>query len=169
MSDHPDEPARPLFFPVSILKLTLLSVSTFGLYELYWIYKNWSFVRERENQSILPFWRAFFAYLFCYSLFKRIAGSCTEAGIERRLVPGPLAVVWIALWLGGVYLPNPFRLASYLSFVPLLLVQAAVNALNQKVAQDHDPNNRFTRINFVWLIVAGLFSILIIFGALLPE
>jgi hypothetical protein len=78
-------------------------------------------------------------------------------------------VVWIALWLGGVYLPHPFRLASYLSFVPLLLVQAAVNALNQKVAQDHDPNNRFTRINFVWLIVAGLFSILIIFGALLPE
>jgi len=73
------------------------------------------------------------------------------------------------LWLGGIYLPNPFKLASYLSFVPLLLVQAAVNALNQKVAQDHDPNNRFTRINFVWLIVAGLFSILIIFGALLPE
>ena len=78
-------------------------------------------------------------------------------------------MVWIALWLGGVNLPNPFWLVSYLSFVPLLLVQAAVNALNQKVAQDHDPNNRFTRINFVWLIVAGLFSILIIFGALLPE
>jgi len=33
---------RPYFFTPSTLKFVLMSVCTFGIYELYWFYKNWT-------------------------------------------------------------------------------------------------------------------------------
>ncbi len=66
----------PLYFPVSLLKLVIMSVVTAGIYEIYWMYKNWALVREREKLDIRPFWRAFFGFFFCYSLFKRVLPPC---------------------------------------------------------------------------------------------
>jgi hypothetical protein len=31
----------PMYFPVSRLKLAVMSTCTLGIYELYWFYKNW--------------------------------------------------------------------------------------------------------------------------------
>ena len=66
----------PLYFPVSPLKLIVLSVCTFGLYKFYWFYKNWCLIKERESSlsmqigfrdsGIMPFWRALFTVLYCY-------------------------------------------------------------------------------------------------------
>ena len=53
--------APPMYFPVSLLKLVIMSTCTFGIYELYWFYRNWCFVRTREAPEIMPFWRAFFS------------------------------------------------------------------------------------------------------------
>ncbi len=36
----------PYFFTTSTLKLTLMSICTFGIYELYWFYKNWVLIKE---------------------------------------------------------------------------------------------------------------------------
>jgi hypothetical protein len=40
------------YFAVSLLKLTVMSVCTFGIYELYWFYKNWRLIMEREKIDI---------------------------------------------------------------------------------------------------------------------
>ena len=61
----PSDPESAPFFAVSVPKLILLSTCTSGLYELFWFYKNWRLVREREDSDILPFWRAFFGFFFC--------------------------------------------------------------------------------------------------------
>ena len=36
------------FYCVSTMKLSILSFTTFGLYELFWFYKNWVKVRARS-------------------------------------------------------------------------------------------------------------------------
>jgi hypothetical protein len=72
--------SRPIYFPVSPLKLVVLATCTFGLYEIYWFYRHWGVVRERHNSGIVPFARAFFAPLFCYSLFKVPTSASTNKG-----------------------------------------------------------------------------------------
>src|SRR5690349_17919588 len=61
---------QPAFFPVSPVKLVVMSTFTFGIYELYWFYRNWKLIKQRTGASITPFWRAFFGILFCYQCFK---------------------------------------------------------------------------------------------------
>ena len=79
----PPMPAgQPIFFPVSSLKLVVMCIVTFGIYEVYWFYKNWKLIKQRTASDIMPFWRAFFAVLFCYSCFKRIEEAATSRGLS---------------------------------------------------------------------------------------
>ncbi|MEM9401487.1 MAG: hypothetical protein AAGA44_03230 [Pseudomonadota bacterium] len=48
------------FYSTGPFKFTLLYLATFGLYGIYWSYKNWRFIRDRDNSDVLPFIRAFF-------------------------------------------------------------------------------------------------------------
>jgi len=57
---------KPIFSPVSKTKLAVMSICTLGMYDLYWFYKNWGLVKDRNNLEIKPFWRAFFAFFYCH-------------------------------------------------------------------------------------------------------
>ena len=161
-------PASTPYFAVSSLKLVLMSICTGGLYQIYWYYQNWVLIKERENLDIMPFWRAFFAILFCYSLFERVHESATKLSIKKSISPGLLAISWIiATFL--FKLPPPFLLAGYFNVVFLLSVQQVVNDINESVAPSHNKNESFTGLNILGLVVGGLFFILILFGAFLPE
>ena len=76
-----DVPARrgaaTPYLAVSLLKLAVLSICTLTLYELYWFYRQWRSVKAGEGGGISPFWRAFFAVIFCYALFRRVRESGT--------------------------------------------------------------------------------------------
>jgi hypothetical protein len=99
--------SRTMYFPVSPLKLVVMATCTFGLYEVYWFYRHWGFVRVREKSDIRPFARAFFAPLFCYSLFKRIETTGVSCNISRSIAPGPLAAGWFVFTILA-RLPDPF-------------------------------------------------------------
>lgn len=87
--------SQPPFFAVSLLKLVVLSICTFGIYELYWFYKNWLLIKDREASAISPALRAVFAVFFCYQCLARIGDFATPALAKSRLAAGPLAVGWI--------------------------------------------------------------------------
>jgi len=48
------EPSLPVvaYHHVAPLKFAILSVATLGVYELFWFYKNWKFVRQRDQSRI---------------------------------------------------------------------------------------------------------------------
>lgn len=101
-----------MYFPVSSLKLVVMSLCTFGIYEIYWFYKNWCIIQERERLDIIPFGRAFFAYFFCYSLFKKTQVTAETRQTQTSIDPGPLAAGWIVLtflWK----LPDPYWLITF--------------------------------------------------------
>jgi hypothetical protein len=134
---------QPSCFPVSLLKLTVMSIATFGIYELYWFYKNWKLIKQREKIKIAPFWRAFFAYFFCYQCFSDIRAQATSLDLQQSLSAGLLAVGWIItslLWK----LPDPYWVVSWFSFVFILPVQARANRINARITPDHDSNRSFT-------------------------
>lgn len=156
------------FFAVSILKLTVLSICSLGLYELYWFYKNWQCIRDRERSDIVPALRTFFAVLFCYSCFKRISEHGRALGVEPPLAAGANAAGWIVLsvmWR----LPDPYWWVCMLAIVFLIPVQTYVNRINAAVAPDHDRNDRFTLSSWITLVVGGLLLLLALIGSFLPE
>jgi hypothetical protein len=91
------EPMRIEYFGISTARIVLLSIITFGLYELYWFYKNWQAVRVQTQIDISPFWRAFFSFFFCNQLFKRVLQSASSLGYNREYSPGLLTVSYIVI------------------------------------------------------------------------
>jgi hypothetical protein len=159
---------QPAFFAVSIAKLTVLSLCTLGLYELYWFYKNWQFVRARERSNIVPVLRAFFAVFFCYACFARIRDHGKKVGIQPPLSAGACATGWILttiMWR----LPDPYWLVSMAAFLFLLPAQAYANRVNAAVAPEHDRNSKFTESTWITTVIGGAFFLLAVFGTLFPE
>ena len=59
---------KEIYYPVSILKFSILSFATFQLYLFYWFYKNWKYVKTRDHNNISPFWRTLLFNFWCYAL-----------------------------------------------------------------------------------------------------
>jgi hypothetical protein len=151
-----------LYFPVSLLKLVVMSICTVGIYELYWYYKNWCLIKEREKLKIMPFWRAFFAYFFCYSLFKRIDATARSQKVQKSIAPGPLAAGWTITTL-MMKLPGAYCLVTYLAVLFLLPVQSLVNEINRVACPNHSPNSKFTGWNVPVVVVgAASFALILI-------
>jgi len=158
----------PMYFPVSVLKLAVMSTCTFGIYELYWFYKNWDMVKDRERSDIIPFGRMFFAPLFCYSLLKKMAATAESQRIRKSIEAGPLAAGWIIFTILA-RLPDPYWLVSFLAVGYLLPVQAAVNEINLVTSPKHDPNRTFTWWNIAGVVIGGFLFVLVLVGTFLPP
>jgi hypothetical protein len=159
---------QPVFFPVSPVKLVVMSTVTFGIYELYWFYKNWKLIKQRTESDIMPFWRAFFGVIFCYSCFKEVKEIATSREVSFPSSPGILAVVWILLTLSW-RLPDPYWLVGWLTPFVLVPIQNVINRLNITIAPSHDPNSRFSGWNIVGIIFGGIIFVLCILGIFLPQ
>lgn len=162
-----DASASPVFHAVSPLKLVLLSFGTLGLYQHYWIYKNWKIHKQRTGEGVSPFPRALFAIFFIYQLFKQMDEQAAKWN-TRRILAGPLATIWIVvtlLWR----LPDPYWLVVYVSIFVLVPVQQAVNELNTSAVPGHDKNARFSGWNWVAVLIGLPFFALAVFGTFFPE
>lgn len=157
-----------LFFPVSITKLCVMSFCTLGIYDVYWFYKNWHFIKARRQLDISPFARAVFAVFFCHSCFVHMRDDAKTAGVDVQWSPTVLTIAWVLLTLTSV-LPDPFWLISLLAFVVLIPVQAQINRVNTVVAPEHDTNSSFSGANWAAIVVGGFVVIAAIVGSFLPE
>ena len=159
---------EPLFFAVSLTKLVVMTLCSFGLYGLYWFYRNWRLIKRRAEPGILPFWRTFFAVFYCYACFARIRDAGRQRHIEPPLSAGPLAAGWIVASLAAK-LPDPYWLVTLFSFLFMLPVQAFANRVNTVAVPNHDRNARFSAWNWVAVALGTVFIILVIIGTFFPE
>ncbi len=133
--------STPLFLHIPVGRLVFMSILSLGIYEAYWIYKNWRYLNERDNLKIQPFWRGAFPIFFCHSIFRAIRVDRQLNAIEQAdFSAGGLATGWIVLTLLGVTMGrsnNPvtnlvgiiLSLPSFLFFIP---VQNFINRVNAK-------------------------------------
>lgn len=94
------------YHPTAIWKFILLSIITLTLYQYYWFYRCWKYVKDEEESNILPFWRAFFSRIWFYPLFIRIYDG------QKAW----LGWILFILYFSGVFFGNA---DNFLVFIPL--------------------------------------------------
>ena len=156
------------FFNVGTTKLVLMTIATFGIYDIYWLYKNWSTEQALSRESISPFWRAFFAPLFIYALAARARDRSVSMDMPTTLQPGLIAVAFILLSI-ATRAPDPFWLIGILAGVALVPIQNELARINTARGIGPGDEARYSAINIAWLTLSALLWLLIIAGMMLPE
>jgi len=142
--NHPPYP-----YVISIWKLVIMCLATFGLYEIYWFYRQWKSFNTANNlkHGSFTLWiYSLFAPLSSYSLFKHISNNVKEINSGKGLESGGLAIVYFFLtrfWLG---------------FLPLIPVQNKIN-----LYWERKYGNKLVRSNFGvwnWIIVVTVVIVL---------
>ncbi len=131
-TDH-DRTIAAVYHPVSLSKFIVLSLLTGGIYDLYWFYKNWRFVRDRDGSTIMPFWRAIFSPLWLAALILDLRKNVKNETISLIFAVF-LSIAYVVLSIVGL-LPNPYWIATFLAFVPLLPVVRLINTSNEDDSQ----------------------------------
>lgn len=133
----------PMFLYIPVSRLVVMSIVSMGLYEMYWIYRNWRYLKERDGLKIQPFWRGWFGIFYCHSILKAILTDRQTNAIERAsFSAGGLATGWIILIILGSamgrsneaavsFLGTLISLPSFLFFLP---VQNYINRVNGRIS-----------------------------------
>ncbi len=156
-----------LFAPSSV-KVVVMSLCTFGLYPIYWFYRNWRAIKIQDRDDIWPVWRAIFSPLWAYSCFNAIKEIAEKRRAVSAISAGWLAFAYFAINVAS-RLPDPYWIFSLLAFVPLLPVNSLIRIHNRSEGLDHEANDRFTAWNWLGIVVGGLFLLLVLVGLTLVD
>ena len=181
-SDASYDSKGPEFFPVSEGKLMTLYILSFGLYGIYWFYKNWKLQQPRMEKNILPMVRAIFSIFFTHSLFKIINQRAEQLETKHSFNANVLATFFVATIVVSNVIDN-FSFSSaammdlsnnsiiitsiglfMLSAYPLVKVQATVNRINNDMLGYL--NHKYSLWNYVMMALCVILWILLAMGLL---
>lgn len=185
MADSNFDAEAPIeYFPVSEGKLITLYLLSFGLYGIYWFYKNWKLQQPKMDKKIFPILRAIFSIFFTHALFNRINASAINLEQKHQFKANILATFFVAAVLVGNLLDpitmntglmdilsnNTVLITSLLLFIisvyPMTVVQATVNRINNDMLGYL--NHKYSLWNYL-LIVLGAFSWFMLIVGLLAN
>lgn len=162
-----DELDEAPFYTATATKFTVLSLCSFGLYGIYWFYRNWSLHRRNTGADVIPGLRAFFAPLFAYSMFNIIQDAAKEHEVEESLSPAALAIAYFGLSMTWK-LPGALSLISDFTFLPLLAANNVARAVNAKAAPSVPENSAFSGWAIAVTVFGGLLLLAATIGTLMP-
>lgn len=160
------------FFPVSEGKLLTLYIFSFGMYGIYWFYKNWTLQAKFMDTKIYPLWRAIFSIFYTHSLFHRINARAQQIEKDHTFNASALATLFVAL----VVVSNLIDPVSYntsllenvsdasliitslvlffISAYPMVKVQSTVNRINNDMLGYL--NHKYSIWNYLLIAVGAL-------------
>lgn len=123
LSDQPVDltpvgPPLELPYHLSLNRVLLMTVLSYGLYLFYWFYLTWKQYRDYTGDDAYPIWHALTLFVPIYGLFRTHAHARTfralmwDAGLSSSIRPGwAWVAVLIAGFLGNVSLRGYMQLA----------------------------------------------------------
>lgn len=167
------------YFSISVGRLVLFSVLTWGIYPIYWFYRNWYAIKKAQSLNIWPVARGFFAIFFCHDLFKRVLRSAKDNGYTTSYSPQWLAAAYIVMVIVGnlwgrtasLGILDLFIMAFVLGVTPLPLipVQRAINFNNKKIGSSQEADTKFSGGEVALIVIGILVLLLSVWGMLMPE
>ncbi|MBE9560860.1 MAG: hypothetical protein IMF15_08720 [Proteobacteria bacterium] len=170
------------FFPVSEDKLITLYILSFGLYGIYWFYKNWKLQQSKIDKKIFPVLRAIFSIFFTHSLFNRINNCAGNLPQKHRFNANILATIFVGAIIisniidpiylntslledlpsSGIFITS--LIIFLLSVYPLVVVQATVNRINNDMLGYL--NHRYSLWNYLLIVLGVLIWLMLAMGLL---
>lgn len=169
-------PSRSAFFVTSRDKLHLLYFATFGLYAIYWFYKQWDSQRAAMlPRKIAPAARSIFQIFFTHSLCRLISEHKQRQGLPSWDYSGT-AWLYVALAVANNGLSRVDMQNGVLDLL-LLIGCVAVPALPLAQIQQHanqasgddtgKSNARISGYNLLFIIPGALLWMLVLVGVFL--
>lgn len=165
---NPDAPV--MYFSVSVARLISLSVLSFGIYTIYWLFKNWKAVHTATKEDFVPFFRSWmFGIFFIYPLYTRIkkaAEKVQPVGRFLRVSCILFILIWVIAYVlnfnsveqrfssHALYLCAWILLAFIMALI-LIPAQKAIFVVNKSIDAKHTPSSSFAR-GEINIIVIGL-------------
>ncbi len=145
------------YYPVSSSKVFILSMATLGVYLLYWFYKNWVYVKSRDESSIIPWGRALFSGFWMYPLYLSLSREDTykEQDIPkyRNLRYGFLAFGFLAgTAFSGIEYVGSYA-ALLISIVCLMPLVEKINHLTLHSNEYYVFNSRWRPRHLIFIIL----------------
>ena len=180
--DDTESGDRLEYFPVSEGKLITLYIMSFGLYGVYWFYKNWKLQQPGMDKKIFPLMRAVFSIFFTHSLFNRIHRSAEHLEKKHKFNANLLATFYVCAVIIGnlldrvtvnMHLPGnlPHSTVIVISLVifllsvyPLAAVQATVNRINNDILGYL--NHNYSIWNYLLIATGAIFWVMLALGLL---
>lgn len=165
-------------------RLILLSILTFGIYEIYWFYRNWKHLKKHKGLNISPGWRTvglfvpIYNIILIYRQFRDIRDFAVEAGCKTYSSPGWLTFGYIIL--SGISfrlslhewkLTDPAELLGIAIFVffifllalwLLVVVQKTLNDFWKKEQPGLEMRAKFSGGEIALLVIGGILWIRIL-------
>lgn len=149
--------AKVEYMAVSPLRLLVCSVISFGVYPLYWMYKNWNAIQKATKEPMFPIVRSYILGIFyIYPLLKQIRSNYESVFPEgknlRPIITGimlcifaPILIIMPMLLIAATTAPtSKLFLTLFLTtpiisillyivfFILLMKIQQAINSYNEK-------------------------------------
>lgn len=145
-------------------RFIILSITSFGLYQIWWMFKAWRFFAIKDNLKIMPAARAIFSIFFLYSLFNKIQNYAQANGYTRSFSSAWMFVGYLLI-IFAYYLPDPYWLITLFDFI--FLIPAFV-ALNYAKIQSTDLNairqEKLGAGHIIVVAIGSLFWLFILIG-----
>ncbi len=164
--DAKKQPAFPdaHFYPVSLTKLIVLSIVSFGIYTCYWFYKNYFYQKQKDGSTIMPVARGLFYIFWYYPLYQTLCDDSAKRYQENRVLIKPLAVLFAILFLlvGVLGSQDKFVAATNMAFALFLIPLANyINFINSEHSEAYVYNSRW-RFRHTLLVLLSLPLLLLI-------
>jgi len=179
-----------------IWNLILLSILSFGIYEIYWFYRNWKHLKVHKNLNINPGWRTvgllvpIYGIILIYRQFKDIDELLLKAKCKKffyELSPGGATLSYVFFNFLSARISNLpmkytqitptgllavmiFEIVFFLIAVWVLVdVQKMLNEFWEKEQPHFAIRTKFTNKEIAILLIGGVFWTIFLIGIFIPE
>jgi len=166
-------------------RLVLLSILTFGLYQIYWFYRNWKHLKIHNNLDIRPGWRTLGLFvpvwniLLVWEQFRDIHDFAEQRFCKTYptgwLAAGFIVFSGISFWLNFLKwrTTDPTELLGLsvgglgfdlLGLLLLAVVQRTLNSLWKEVQPELEIRKSFSWKEIALLVIGGTWWALTMIG-----
>ncbi len=151
----------PKFFVVSLRKLIVMTIFTFGMYWIYCFYRNWVLYQRATGEPVIPIVRTVFSIFFIYSLLTKVDRQICLSGRSYAWSPpalvGGLILSTLLIFVTGAPIDlRPIEalvIVSALDVVRIFMIVRIQQAINFCVGDpEGEVNARLSFFNWLWIL-----------------
>lgn len=113
----------PIFYNIPARKLLILQIITLGLFQSYWFYKQWNYLRSRSRGTMNSYFLArMYFLLFAYDIFWKIETNKDLLKVKRApWTSRSMAILWYLGPVGFFVLPIGLVFPAGAAFMALVI------------------------------------------------